>query len=201
MAKVKLGEGKRSYDFDDCNFMIYGEEVKELDEKHLRSYSMKHALFNGVLLVTEGELLINIKHASVLFSFEHPEFCYGLEHKKFFKKDMKMDTIVWVDRDDLPVGVFDLLTGPDRDKPVWTDEETKEDEIPKTEIEDSKFILVEEDIKTKMAKFSTKKGLDRWAEENYGIKLDRRETRSKMEEDFLIAFSKKEDDVNEIEEI
>lgn len=191
MAKVKLREGQRSFDSEDSNFLLYGEEEAELETKHFRSYSIKHALFNGHLRLTEGEILINIKHASVLFSAEHPEFCYAIEHNNFFKKDMKMDTIVWLDKDLLPLGHFEKLTGPDRNKPIRKENRELPDEIPLTEKEDIKkdeVEGVEETEEFDLSKFKTKKELDKWAEETHNIKLDRRQSREEMEKEFQEAY-------------
>jgi len=169
MIKIQLREGLKYFSEDDTDFTIDKEQEKELYEKHLKSYSIKHHLLNGHFRLTEGELVINIKHASVLFSANHPILCYGYEFEKFFEKDLEMDTIKWLQWDELPEGVYEKLTGreipernPDGTPNLETSEELEtlpcgcedneeetEEETPEQEEETEELIPVPEDAEIK----------------------------------------------------
>ena len=86
--KVKLRDNMRNVDFDAIDLKIsQGDEV-EIQLRNLRSYDVRNALFKGHLIPVEGELIIKIKHANILFSAVDFPFCYGKEHGKYFKKDV-----------------------------------------------------------------------------------------------------------------
>ena len=66
--KVKLREYTRVFENDDTSFYIQSGEEKELPLKHLRSYSIKHALFHGILRVVEGEVLFKFKAGTIFIN-------------------------------------------------------------------------------------------------------------------------------------
>ena len=130
--KVKLRQGQRSFEHDDTNFSIFGAGSKELEEKFLRSYSIKWGLMQGHLIPVEGEAIINVKHARMLFSAEEFPYAYGYEFGKYFQKDLEMDTIVWKARDEISAGIIAKLEGIDLETPEEVEEEP-EVELPEEE--------------------------------------------------------------------
>ena len=109
--KIELKSGRKQFEVEELNYIVQPGEIKELPEKFLRSYDMKDALFSGNIRVVEGEVLIQIKSAKILFSAEFPNLCYGEEYGKFYTKNFDLDTISWLDKDDLPKGVYNKLMG------------------------------------------------------------------------------------------
>jgi hypothetical protein len=112
--KVKIKSNIRNYESDDSDFNINAGEVKELFDAQTKSYSIKYHLFNGNLIPVEGEVLIKIKHAEVLFSSETHPWCYGIEFGKFFKKNLESGQTFWIDKDDITnfnPSIFKKLTG------------------------------------------------------------------------------------------
>jgi len=129
--KVKLRDNLRYFEADDSDFYISAGEEKELFEKSLKSYSIKHHLFNGGLQILEGEAIITIKHATILFKAKEMPFCFGIEFGNFFKKNLETRETFWIDKDELTnyhKGVFEKLTGE-------TEEEFEEDLQDETEEE------------------------------------------------------------------
>ena len=127
--KVKLRDNLRYFEADDSDFYISAGEEKELFEKSLKSYSIKHHLFNGGLQILEGEAIITIKHATILFKAKEMPFCFGIEFGNFFKKNLETRETFWIDKDELTnyhKGVFEKLTGE-------TEEEFEEDLQDETE--------------------------------------------------------------------
>jgi len=66
MAKVKLLDSKRFLEDEDANFVIKAGQEKELLPRDLKSIAIRGYLWNGVLLVTEGELEFQLKSAHVV---------------------------------------------------------------------------------------------------------------------------------------
>ena len=72
--KVKLRKYTRMFESDDTSFQIQGTQILELPEKFIRSYSIKHALFHGLLKIVEGGKIgfyrywknTNVKHTLTL---------------------------------------------------------------------------------------------------------------------------------------
>ena len=106
--KVQLRKNLRMFAHDDTDFIIQGNQIQELPEKHLRSYSIKHYLFTGKLRVVEGDVLLKIKSALVYIS---PKGLYAKEYGKYFVKDLEFDSITWLDDDQVPKDVFAKLNG------------------------------------------------------------------------------------------
>lgn len=127
--KVKLRKNVRSFEFEDTTFNLYNKDVKELAEKDIKAYSIKHALFTGKLVPAEGFTVMNVKHAKVLFDAELYPLAYGIEFGKYFEKDLEMDTIVWKARDTIPASALAKLEGQVVQKEMKVEEEEKEEEV------------------------------------------------------------------------
>jgi len=132
--QVKLMSNRRYFDSEDSNFFIQAGQEKELELKELKSYTIKANLMNGIFIVTKGEVVLNIKHAKVLFSAKAHPFCYGTEFGNFFKKDLTTQQVFWIDKDDitnLDPSIYTKLTGeevPVAEAPVEEPEETPVEE-------------------------------------------------------------------------
>ena len=129
--KVKLRENLRYFESDDSDFSISANQIKELQEKTFKSYSIKYHLFSGGLQAVEGEALIIIKHATILFSAELNPFCYGYEFGNFFKKNVETQEQFWIDKDEitnLDPTIYEKLTG-EIAKPI-------EEELPIEDVSD-----------------------------------------------------------------
>ena len=71
MIKVEILENVRYFEAEDADFYIsFKDGPKELPQKALKAMSIKHHLWKGLLKVVEGEIKVQIKHATVLFSNE-----------------------------------------------------------------------------------------------------------------------------------
>jgi len=103
MVKVKLRENVRYFESDDSDFYIQGKQELELPEKHLRSYSIKHGLFHGNLKIIEGFFTFKFK-AGMIYVAENVLYCK--EYGKYFTKDMELDTIIYVDEDQVPKAIL-----------------------------------------------------------------------------------------------
>jgi len=146
--KVKLRENMRTLEFDATDFRIKLGEIKELELRNLRSYDVRNSLFQGHLLPVEGELLTKLKHASILFTAEDFPFCYGKEFGKYFKRDIEMQTTVWLKDVDVPYAIKQILDGASTEMRVETptEDEPEEDviEMPQGEEEPVEEEPVEE---------------------------------------------------------
>lgn len=124
---VVLRENLRYYEADDSDFFIDAGQEKEIANKHLRSYSIKYHIFRGNLKLKEGELNLHIKNAKVLFSSELNPFCYGFEDEKFFKKHLETEEVSWLEKVDLPEGIYEKLTGEKDESKEGDNKETEKD--------------------------------------------------------------------------
>jgi hypothetical protein len=102
MAKVQMKSNVRFFESDDSELILRGMEIKELSPRLLRSNDIKNQLHSGKMRVVEGELEFNFKNARVRFSASHPGIMYGMEFEKFFRKNLDMDTIEFVAREEVP---------------------------------------------------------------------------------------------------
>lgn len=131
MIKVELRTSKRFFESEDADFMIQAKEEKELPTRVLRSYHVKNYLLNGHLKLTEGELILNVKHSLLLFSSEHPDKAYGVEFGKFYIRDLDLWTISWEDEEHVIPADVKLKLVPEL-KVEEEESETKEDETEET---------------------------------------------------------------------
>ena len=106
MIKVQLKTNVRMYEADDSEFYIQGREIKELPEKHLRSYSIKYYLFHGLLEIVEGYTIFKFK-AGTLYIAKDTLYCN--EYGKYFKKDLELDTITFIEKDEVPKDILEHL--------------------------------------------------------------------------------------------
>jgi len=112
MIMIEILENKRYFEAEDADYYIsFKDGPKELPKKALKGMSVKRELFNGTLRVTEGEVLIQLKHATIYFSSSIYPYAYGIEFGKFFQKDLQLDTIIWKAADEIPKVVYDKLLG------------------------------------------------------------------------------------------
>ena len=107
MTNVTLRKEKRYFVSDDTDFTIQVPEVKDLPEKYLRSYSIKHALFHGDFKIVEGYFIFKFKAAMVYVA---ENILYAREYGKYFMKDLEIDTITYVDDDQVPAEIAELMT-------------------------------------------------------------------------------------------
>jgi len=159
MVIVKLRETKRYFEADDSEYYIQGKQELEMPEKHIRSYSIKHALFHGNLLIIEGELLFKFKAGLVYIS---KDILYCKEYDKYFFKDLELDTITYVVEDEVPKYILAKLNG-EENGPEGQDEIVKKEVISEdttndgeAETEESKEDTVEEIEFEKMSKKALK---------------------------------------------
>jgi len=160
--KVQLMKNLRIFEHDDTDFLIQGAEIKELPEKHLRSYSIKHYLFTGKLQVVEGEVLFNMKNSLV---FINTESLYVKEPSgKYFSKQLPEDAITWLTESQLPKDIFNKINGIEEPE-GQVEEETEETKEEAEETEEVDFDVL------------TKKELIQYAKDNNielekGLKVD-----------------------------
>jgi hypothetical protein len=114
-ALIKLKDNLRYFEVDDSDFTITRDEKKYLDDKYLRSYSIKHYLFHGLFEVLDGELFFYFKNGKVLVN---EKGLYFFDDGKFYKKDLKNDEIIEMSEHQIPSEYYYKL---------------KEIEIPKKE--------------------------------------------------------------------
>ena len=96
MIMVEVLENIRYFEAEDADFTIsFKDGAKELLPKHLKAMSIKHHIYKGLLKVVEGEFIMTVKHAKVLFSAELYPYAYGIEFGKFFKKDLQLDSYAY----------------------------------------------------------------------------------------------------------
>jgi len=106
MVKVQLKKNLRYFDSDDSDFMIQVGEVLELPEKHLRSYSIKHHLFHGLMEIVEGEFVYKFK-AGMIYVAKDTLYCKELD--RYFKKDLEYDSITFIAEDEVPLNIMAKL--------------------------------------------------------------------------------------------
>jgi outer membrane biosynthesis protein TonB len=167
MIKVKLRKTKHFFESEDADFMISKNEEKELPTRVLRSYHIKNYLLNGHLKLTEGELLINVKHSKLLFSAEFPDIAYGLEFGQFYRRNLDMNTVDWFHHmeETVPPDIVKKLQGEELpveklpvdelpvEEPVKeddTDEDTEDDteEVEEVESEEVETVETVEEVDT-----------------------------------------------------
>jgi len=193
MMKIQLRENLRYFEHDDTDFTIQGKQIKELPEKHLRSYSIKHYLFSGKFKVLEGDVLFNMKSALVYIC---PEGLYAKEYGKYFIKDLEFDTITWVAEDTLPSKILIKLNPNTSVEPVAPkpdEEEAKPDEEdvsavgPAEEVKEESTEEVEDEMSSVNLDEMTKDELNDYAAEmGFGDEINHRmriaEMRDKLKE-------------------
>ena len=136
MLKVKLKENIRFFESDDSSFLIQGKEVKELPEKHFRSYSIKLFLFTGRLRVVEGFALYYYKDSMVYID---KDGLYGKEYGKYYTKDLELDTLIFIEENKVPKNAYNKLNGiidvvsKEEEKTEEPKEEEEKTEEPKEE--------------------------------------------------------------------
>ncbi len=108
MLKVKLREQLRYYNDYNSDFDINVGQEKILTDRDLKSYGVKNYLFQGHLILTEGELLMNYKESLIKFSSKHPDKAYVKDKNKYFIKHLIPDTIEYIPVEDIPKGTFEL---------------------------------------------------------------------------------------------
>jgi hypothetical protein len=136
--KVKLRKNLRHFEAEGTDFFITVGEEKEIPTRELRSYDIKYSLMKGNLIPVEGELVLSVKHAKILFSSELHPFCYGLEFGKFFKKNNDTQETFWIDKDEITnfnPSIYEILTGEELSKEDNTPDEV-EDEVEEDEIKE-----------------------------------------------------------------
>ena len=147
--KVQLMKNLRIFEHDDTDFLIQGDQIKELPDKHLRSYSIKHYLFTGKLQVVEGDVLLHIKNSLV---YINTEALYCKEPSgKYFSKQFPEDAITWLTEEEIPKDIFNKIN-----------EKTEEVE------DNEKTEAVEDNEKTEEVNFEVmlKEDLIQYAKEN-----------------------------------
>lgn len=147
--KVELRKNRRYFEAEDADFYIKAGETKELFGKQLKSYSIKDYLISGNLKVVEGEVIMQIKHAKVLFSDKYPDLAYGIEFGRFFSKKLDTDQIFWHANDEVPNEVYNKLSE-DEIPVVEEDKEENEDseDVDEVSEEDSSEEEQDEDDET-----------------------------------------------------
>lgn len=106
--KVQLQKNVRLFETDDSDFMLRGQEVKELPSRMLKSKEILYQLYAGKMRVVEGECEINYKNAKLKFSGEHPNLIHGVEFGKTFVRNLDEDTIVFTNEAPKDELAFDL---------------------------------------------------------------------------------------------
>jgi len=156
MFKVKLRDNLRYFETDDSDFIMKAGEVRELPPRMFRSFEIRGALYYGRLKLAGGDCLFGMKNARLYFSALHPDFCFGLEASKFFKRDLDADTITFVKDEEVPEDVREFLKAGElpadrKPAPAPKDEPRKEDkkseekpEAPKEEVPEKKEEAPEE---------------------------------------------------------
>ena len=142
--KVKLKPNMRMYEADDSDFEITGKEIKELPERHLRSYSLKYYLFHGLLEVVEGELSFHMKSAIIYIA---KDTLYGYEFGNYYTKDLELDTMTFIAEDEVPKNILIKINPKASAEP---------EVIPE---------VIPEDVKPSLAEM-TKKELKQYSREN-----------------------------------
>ena len=142
MTKVRLKENLRYFEADDTDFNIKAKEIKELPEKYLRSYSIKHHLFHGLFEIVEGEFTYHMKSALIYVA---ENVLYAKEYGRYFTKDLELDTITFITEDQVPKNIIiklnpntsvDLIEpeeGEDEDEPDGQEEDSTEEIEPEVE--------------------------------------------------------------------
>lgn len=158
MFKVKLRDNLRYFETDDSDFIMKAGEVRELPPRMFRSFEIRGALYYGRLKLAGGDCLFGMKNARLYFSALHPDFCFGLEASKFFKRDLDADTITFVKDEEVPEDVREFLKAGElpadrkpapipkpKDEPRKEDKKSEEKpEAPKEEVPEKKEEAPEE---------------------------------------------------------
>jgi len=106
MTKVMLRENIKFLD-DVGNINLNKGVPVEVRADSLKDLMFKRYLFTGNIKVTEGTLSFQYKSAVLFLSPELYPFIFGEEYGKFFKKDVELDTITWINFDEMPIIVQD----------------------------------------------------------------------------------------------
>lgn len=125
MTKVMLSQNIRFLDEVGSLSLDKGKAV-ELKADSLKDMLFRRYLFTGNIRVVEGSISFQYKEAKLFLSADGYPFIFGEQYGKFFKKDVDLDVISWVEFESLPKNVQDSL---------------KVAELPKTIIETPKEII------------------------------------------------------------
>ena len=118
MVFVKLKPNVRYFESDDSNFNIQLQEKKEIYEKDLRSYSIKHHLFHGMFRILDDKhFVFKFKAATC---YVDKDTLFATEYGKYFKKDLEHDSIAYVARDEVPKEILQLIE-PEAEHPINED--------------------------------------------------------------------------------
>ena len=101
MVKVMLNGNIRFMDDVGGLNLDKGKEAIVRNDS-LKDLSFKRYLFTGNLRVTEGSLLFQYKEAFLYASPESYPFMFGVQYNEFFRKNVELDTIEWIDMNEVP---------------------------------------------------------------------------------------------------
>jgi hypothetical protein len=124
--KVKLRENLRYFDGEDADFNITAGEEQFLPDRVMKAYSIKYYLYNGLLILTQGTCIFPFKESLICIDSADQDHLYGMEHGKFFKKQIDIKVLTWITKKDLSPEVLFLLTGELPEEPV---EEPGEEQV------------------------------------------------------------------------
>ena len=102
MVKLLLRDNLRTLDDFGTDLIFTAGEEKEVSERELKSYSLKASIYNGDLKLTEGSFILQIKNAKISFSAEHSDVAYGIEFCEYFKRELNLQQIFWIKKEDVP---------------------------------------------------------------------------------------------------
>ena len=93
MIQIKLRKNLRIFDNYDTDFYIKAGEVKELNDRLLKSYSIKSALMRGDLILVDGDIEFKFKDSLFKVCSDNPnDGIFLFADKTMMVKDLPTNT-------------------------------------------------------------------------------------------------------------